>query len=244
MTDRAAQEQRIRDKVACEKAVYDMQWRLLDGAICADVLAAAAELLQPEHYDDVVCERGIDGQCGYPGCGNPVKKRGAGSRYHVSLSEHKVYDRSTMREFCSNDCARRSQEYARGLSTVSLFLRKGAVAVQAAPAAGAGEPAATAAAAPAAAAPAAAAPSAPSAPADATPAAATPAATGAGFRSGDIMVGQIAERTDHGVPRPPQPPPRPDLVEGYPTRWSAPSAPPGAVQAAGVTEGASEDPVN
>ena len=81
-----------------------------------------------------MCERGIDGQCGYPGCGNPVKKRGAGSRYHVSLSEHKVYDRSTMREFCSNDCARRSQEYARGLSTVSLFLRKGAVAVQAAPA--------------------------------------------------------------------------------------------------------------
>ena len=70
----AAQEKRIRDKVACDKLVYEMQMQLLDGAISAEVRAEAAGLLQPQHYDDVVSERGIDGLCGYVGCANPVKK--------------------------------------------------------------------------------------------------------------------------------------------------------------------------
>ena len=211
----AAQEKRIRDKVACDKLVYEMQMQLLDGAISAEVRAEAAGLLQPQHYDDVVSERGIDGLCGYVGCANPVKKPGTGSRYHVSLSEHKVYDKASMREFCSRDCAGRSQEFAQSLSTTSLFLRKGAAAVPAAasavPASAVGD---------------AGAPATSCQPPPAGPQAATaPIATGAPFDgrpASHIMVGQVAERAHHLPPQPPQAPRRPDLVEGHPVPFTTP----------------------
>ena len=204
----AAQAQLIRDKVGCEKAVYDMQMLLLEGAISADVRAEAAELLQPQHYDDVVAERCIDGLCGYVGCANPVKKPAAGPRYHVSLSEHKVYDKAAMREFCSRECTRRSHDYAQGLSATSLFLRKGGVAV---PAGDSGAAAAAAARAQHGA----------TAPVGVT----APVATGARpvHIPGDIMVGQIAERKHHLPPQLPQPPVRPDLVEGHPVPLPKPA---------------------
>ena len=206
----AAQEKRIRDKVACDKLVYDMQMQLLDGAVSAEVRAEAAELLQPHHYDDVVAERGIDGLCGYVGCANPVKKPGTGSRYHISLSERKVYDKATMHEFCSRDCTRRSREFAQSLSTTSVFLRKGAAALPtAAPAVGdAGVPATS------------------CRPPPAGPQGATaPVATGAPFDgrpSSHIMGGQVAERADHLPPQLPQAPPRPDLVEGHAVPFTTP----------------------
>ena len=204
----AAQEKRIRDKVACDKLVYEMQMQLLDGAISAEVRAEAAGLLQPQHYDDVVSERGIDGLCGYVGCANPVKKPGTGPRYHVSLSEHKVYDKASMHEFCSRDCTRRSQEFAQSLSTTSLFLRKGAAALPAAASAvgDVGAPATS------------------SQPPPSGPQGArAPVATGAPFDgrpASHIMVGQLAERTHHLPPQPPQAPRRPDLVEGHPVPFT------------------------
>ena len=230
----AAQEKRIRDKVACDKLVYDMQMQLLDGAVSAEVRAEAAELLQPHHYDDVVAERGIDGLCGYVGCANPVKKPGTGSRYHISLSERKVYDKATMHEFCSRDCTRRSREFAQSLSTTSVFLRKGAAALPtAAPAVGdAGVPAtscqpppagppATRCQPPPAGPPATSCRPPPAGPQGAT----APVATGAPFDgrpSSHIMGGQVAERADHLPPQLPQAPPRPDLVEGHPVPFTTP----------------------
>ena len=92
-SERRAQEQTIRGKVSCDKAVHEMQMRLvMDDVVPDDVLELAADMLQPEHYDDVVCERGIGGTCGFPGCGEPIKKKhsNATRKYHVSLSEHKA----------------------------------------------------------------------------------------------------------------------------------------------------------
>ena len=230
----AAQEKRIRDKVACDKLVYDMQMQLLDGAVSAEVRAEAAELLQPHHYDDVVAERGIDGLCGYVGCANPVKKPGTGSRYHISLSERKVYDKATMHEFCSRDCTRRSREFAQSLSTTSVFLRKGAAALPtAAPAVGdAGVPASSCQPPPAGPPatrcqpPPAGPPATSCRPPPAGPQGATaPVATGAPFDgrpSSHIMGGQVAERADHLPPQLPQAPPRPDLVEGHAVPFTTP----------------------
>ena len=100
-SERRAQEQTIRDKVSCDKAVYEMQMRLVMGDVVPDdVLELAADMLQPEHYDDVVCERGIGGTCGFPGCGEPIKKKhsSATRKYHVSLSEHKARARDAPRK--------------------------------------------------------------------------------------------------------------------------------------------------
>lgn len=223
-SERRAQEQRIRKKVACDKAVYEMQMQLvMDDVVPDDVLELAADMLQPDHYDDVVRERGISSTCGFPGCGKPIKKKNhsnATRKYHVSLSEHKVYDAETMRDFCSLSCAERSQAYMARLSTVSLFLRKGAAGASVAPAV-------TAVAATPICAPCTAAEPPPAGP---TPAAHVP------VRPGNILVHEIAERTGHAEPRPPQPPARPDLVEGHPVPYRPISSAPKTMAAAAAAK--------
>jgi len=135
------QERHIRSKVECDKAAYRVQWRLLDGCVKERCLIAAAELLQPHHYEDITTERALDARCGYPCCGKALPKgAGAGARFHISVSQRKVYDVKGLSNFCSLECARRSQAYLSTLSPTSLFLRKGASAVEAALAAVADEP--------------------------------------------------------------------------------------------------------
>jgi hypothetical protein len=124
--DRAAIEARIRTRVACDKAAYEMQWELLEPGVSQQKLDDAAHIIQPHHYDDVVTERAIDGLCGYPPCSSAVSKPGSDPKFQISLAEHKVYDVSHICNFCSHQCARSSHQYAASLSTVSLFLREGA----------------------------------------------------------------------------------------------------------------------
>ncbi|KOO22534.1 RNA polymerase ii subunit b1 ctd phosphatase rpap2 [Chrysochromulina tobinii] len=136
-TERAALEASIRAKVNCEKAAYNMQWELLEPGVTAEQLEAAARVLQPSHYEDIVAERAIDGLCGYPPCTNAAPLKGQGPKFHVSIDDRRVYDISSLHSFCGRECARRSHAYATSLSTTSLFLREG-VAAALAPATAAG----------------------------------------------------------------------------------------------------------
>ena len=135
--ERAALEASIRAKVNCEKAAYNMQWELLEPGVTAAQLEAAARVLQPSHYEDIVAERAIDGLCGYPPCTNAAPLKGQGPKFHVSIDDRRVYDISSLHSFCGRECARRSHAYATSLSTTSLFLREG-VATALAPATAAG----------------------------------------------------------------------------------------------------------
>ena len=122
---RAQLEATVRAKVSCDKAAYDVQWLLLEPAVPEAALDAAAEVLQPEHYEDIVVERALDGLCGFPCCGEVAPARGQGRKIHVSLSDKKVYDISGLHNFCGRACAQRSQAYLQRLQPVSLFLRTG-----------------------------------------------------------------------------------------------------------------------
>ena len=122
--ERAALEASIRAKVNCEKAAYNMQWELLEPGVTAAQLEAAARVLQPSHYEDIVAERAIDGLCGYPPCTNAAPLKGQGPKFHVSIDDRRVYDISSLHSFCGRECARRSHAYATSLSTTSLFLRE------------------------------------------------------------------------------------------------------------------------
>lgn len=117
------------------------------------------------------------------------------------------------------------------LSTVSLFLRKGAAGASIAEA------------------PVAQVVSTPPTPTDAhsvapgtaaEPPRAQPAAparaAGVPVQPGNILVHEIAERTGHAEPRPPQPPARPDLVEGHPVAWRPMSSAPKAMAAAAAAK--------
>ena len=121
-------EAKIRLKVACDKAAYDAQWRLLDGAVPEAVLHASVDVLQPPHYRDVVTERAIGGLCGYPCCGASLGGRSAGPRHRISLAEKRVYNVERLDEFCSRECARRSNAFAATVPATALFLRKGSEA--------------------------------------------------------------------------------------------------------------------
>lgn len=122
---KAEMECRIRAKVSCDKAAYDLQWLLLEPGITERALTAAAEVLQPAHYDDITEERALDGLCGYPPCTQAVPNKGQGKKLHVSLSERKVFDISHLHNFCGRSCAEKSKRYAATLNPTALFLRTG-----------------------------------------------------------------------------------------------------------------------
>ena len=205
---KAELEASIRAQVGCEKATYDMQWRLLDGVAPLALMEEAAEVLNPSHYADVVTERAIDGRCGYPCCGQPLPVRDKPPpKLHISLAHRKIYDVSALANFCAQPCAARSHAYAQTLSSASLYLRKGR-----APDSGGSPPVSTAGAAP----PSAAASSAPG-PVDAPPATAAASSSSvppAGCGSA-AAVGSIVERP-HAEPNLVfSAPAAPGLIDGY-----------------------------
>ena len=115
----------VRAKVGCDKAAYEVQWMLLEPGVAPAALEAAAAVLQPQHYEDVVVERALDGLCGYPLCEQSAPARGQGRQMLVSASERKVYDISSLHNFCGRECAQRSKQYMERLQPVSLYLRTG-----------------------------------------------------------------------------------------------------------------------
>ena len=166
-------ERKVRGQVDCDKAAYDLQWQLLEGVASQALMDAAADVLMPSHWEDIVTERAIDGLCGWPRCDNPVQRSGhAGPKLHIAVAERKVYDISSLQNFCCRKCAVASSAFEQTLSTTSLYLRKGRSDAAASPASsGSGGGSADAAAAPAAAA------GGDAAPAASTPSASAPAAS-------------------------------------------------------------------
>jgi hypothetical protein len=102
---------------------------MIEGVVDERVLSAATELLQPQHYDDVETERALDSCCGYVRCANRLPPGGR-APYQISVSQRKVYDVQNLRRFCRVECAHASRQFAAALSPTSIFLRRGAGAVE------------------------------------------------------------------------------------------------------------------
>jgi RNA polymerase II-associated protein 2 len=101
-------------------AVLRVQMALLDGAAVSSealIHAAASALLSRADYDDVVTERTISDACGNPACPNPLPSSAAatGPRFHIALSEHRVYDLEEACKFCSERCLVASKALAASL---------------------------------------------------------------------------------------------------------------------------------
>ncbi|KAK3088367.1 hypothetical protein FSP39_018268 [Pinctada imbricata] len=101
MDKKKALEEKIRFQVECEKTAHLTVQRLLDNPVTEDFLIDSGRLIKPEHYDDVIEERAISHQCGYPVCPN-----------------------SLANNFCSNECYNASNYYKSQLSTSPLWMRK------------------------------------------------------------------------------------------------------------------------
>ncbi|KAJ4789536.1 RNA polymerase II subunit B1 CTD phosphatase RPAP2-like protein [Rhynchospora pubera] len=106
-------------------AVYQVQMILLEqGASSERQLEAAASLLSQSDYSDVVTERAISDLCGYPLCARALAPSPSPSstqpHYHISLSEHRVYDllqhQKDAANFCSRACLIASRAFQATLS--------------------------------------------------------------------------------------------------------------------------------
>ncbi|XP_072016330.1 putative RNA polymerase II subunit B1 CTD phosphatase RPAP2 [Amphiura filiformis] len=116
-------ERAIRHRVGCEEKAFRIVERLLDNPIEEDFLVDCAKFITPSHYTDVVQERAIVKQCGYPICNNPLTSVPK-QKYHISMKTNKVYDITDRKNFCSAYCYKASKYYCTQLSESPVWTRE------------------------------------------------------------------------------------------------------------------------
>ncbi|XP_072275985.1 putative RNA polymerase II subunit B1 CTD phosphatase RPAP2 [Pyxicephalus adspersus] len=121
---KAALERAIRNKVETEKRAHQIVERLLENNITADFLLDCAQYISPSHYKDVVEERSIVKQCGYPIC-NKMLQNVPQQKFKISTRTNKVYDITERKCFCSDFCYRASKYYEAQVPKTPVWSREG-----------------------------------------------------------------------------------------------------------------------
>ena len=103
-------------------------------------------MIHLSHYQDATEERAVSGLCGYPLCDASIDAaaRDKTQKYHISMKDNKVsfeilkqhvclitdtkvlqvYDITERKNFCSNNCFKRSNFLKAQVSTSPLWLRE------------------------------------------------------------------------------------------------------------------------
>lgn len=106
-----------------KRKIVDFVESMLEADIPLDKLKLGEELICRRDYDDVVQERFILKLCGYPLCSNKLTKEWK-QKYHVSLSDKRVYDVDERKLFCSVLCMDTSRSYRdENLAELPIWLR-------------------------------------------------------------------------------------------------------------------------
>lgn len=114
----------IKVRIEKEKRTFAIQDQLISQlSVSPQFLIDSAADLQPSHYDDVVTERVLGHICGYPLCSNKLLQKKGGQKYHVSLSQKKVYDAAELNSFCCEECLLASNMYKSQLDETPVYLR-------------------------------------------------------------------------------------------------------------------------
>ncbi|XP_078687070.1 putative RNA polymerase II subunit B1 CTD phosphatase RPAP2 [Branchiostoma floridae x Branchiostoma belcheri] len=121
---KAELEAAIRKRVDCEEKAFRIVERLLDNPVDMDFFVNCAQYIEPSHYTDVMVERAIIGQCGYPVCNDNLPKDKPKQQYHIDTKHNKVYDITERKNFCSNWCYKASQYYKNQLFTSPVWARE------------------------------------------------------------------------------------------------------------------------
>jgi len=118
----------VRARTACDKDVFALQQRLLSEAASESLMAAARGLLQPENYEAVVEERGLEGLCGYPPCSNAALGD-QGKKYSMNVNDGTVDKICSTGNFCSVACRRASATFVVSLEPEPSYVRPEAAVV-------------------------------------------------------------------------------------------------------------------
>ncbi|KAL2913691.1 hypothetical protein HK105_206851 [Polyrhizophydium stewartii] len=106
-----------------EDLVFEHQQALFEGAASLESLAETCRLFTPEAYRAVVLEREAERLCGYPACDRRLNAKPITARFHISLSERRVFDITDQKAFCSAECMQASQFLVQQLSEDPVYMR-------------------------------------------------------------------------------------------------------------------------
>ncbi|XP_067846024.1 putative RNA polymerase II subunit B1 CTD phosphatase rpap2 isoform X2 [Heptranchias perlo] len=105
---KAALQAALRKKRECEAKALRIVERLLEINVTEEFLLDYIKFITPVHYQDVVEERSIIKQCGYPVCQNKLENVPK-QQYKISTKTNRVYDITERKHFCSNFCYKASK---------------------------------------------------------------------------------------------------------------------------------------
>ncbi|XP_078416909.1 putative RNA polymerase II subunit B1 CTD phosphatase rpap2 isoform X1 [Cetorhinus maximus] len=105
---KAALQVALRKKRECEAKALHVVEQLLEINVTEEFLLDCVKFITPLHYQDVVEERSIIKQCGYPACQNKLENVPK-QQYKISTKTNRVYDITERKCFCSNFCYKASK---------------------------------------------------------------------------------------------------------------------------------------
>ncbi len=106
-----------------DRRLYSLQESLLCGKCSDSHLSLCAKWLSQKHFMDACVERAVSsGLCGWPGCGNEIKR--SKGKFEVSLRNRRIEETDKWGLYtCSDGCQVLSQAFLKSISTTSPYAR-------------------------------------------------------------------------------------------------------------------------
>lgn len=109
-------------KRECEARALKIVERLIENPVPAQWFIYSLKYISLNHLEDIIEERSIVKQCGYPIC-NGVIKMSPKQQYSISTKSNKVYDITERKKFCTDKCYKASIFVKEQMLTSPLWLR-------------------------------------------------------------------------------------------------------------------------
>ncbi|XP_068628726.1 putative RNA polymerase II subunit B1 CTD phosphatase RPAP2 [Battus philenor] len=117
--------QAIIKKQECNAKAQKIVESLLEKSISETYFMQCLPEINQCHFEDIIEERCIIKQCGYPLCENHLHEKDIPKqKYRISIKNNKVYDITARKSFCSNSCYKSAMHIKKQLLTSPLWFRE------------------------------------------------------------------------------------------------------------------------
>lgn len=114
----------IQKKRKCNAKAQAIVESLLEKGISDTYLLQCLPDINQSHFEDVIEERAILHECGYPLCSNDLLEKDIPKqKYRISVRTNKVYDITARKNFCSNHCYKAAMFAKKQMLTSPLWFR-------------------------------------------------------------------------------------------------------------------------
>lgn len=111
-------------KRECDNKAQAIVIELLESPISQTTLLERLPYINQNHYEDITVERAIIKKCGYPLCTKKLPDKLPSRKYKVCTKTNKVYDITTRKNFCSDQCYAASTDLKQQMMTTPLWFRE------------------------------------------------------------------------------------------------------------------------